>query len=91
MTVSTSTLADNSASTRGGGIDNSGGVATISGCTLSDNIADEDGGGLYNQGTVNLNDCTLDGNSAVEGGGLYSANIVFSDGTVLVASRGHQR
>ena len=53
----------------------SGVTATVSGLTITGGNAVDDGGnggGLYNDGTTNLTDCTVSGNSANSGGGLYT-------------------
>ena len=52
----------------GGGLVNSGGLATLTGC----NITGNSGGGVSNTANLAMSDCTLDANSAPNGGGLYN-------------------
>jgi hypothetical protein len=56
LTVTNSTIADNSATGTGGGIDNRG-TATITNSTIASNLANDDGGGINNEtgGTATLN------------------------------------
>ncbi len=83
LTVSDSTLADNSAAVSGGGIYNYSGTVTVSDSTLAGNSAVDEGGGIYNNGgTVTVSDSTLADNSAsFYGGGIYNAG-----GTVTLLS-----
>jgi hypothetical protein len=80
LTVTNSTISENSAA-YGGGINNAGGTLTMIDSTISYNDAYMDGGGVYSQGgTVTLNNSTLSNNNAsVTGGGVYNA-----DGTLIV-------
>ena len=49
-----------------------GTTADISGISVEDgNVTGGLGGGILNQGTLNLSDSTVSGNSALEGGGIY--------------------
>lgn len=84
VTISDSTLSDNSSSFRGGGIYNDG-TLSVSGSTLSGNSA-QYGGGLYNRsGNVTVSGSMLSANSAVvngNGGGIYNE----SYGTVTVSN-----
>ena len=63
-----------------------GGVtASLSGLTISDGSTTGNGGGLYNLGTAILADCTVSGNTAFLGGGLYNphgATITVTGGTI---------
>ena len=71
LTVSNSTLSDNSAYTSGGGIFNVQ-RATIMSSTLSGNSA-LSGGGIYNDFVLSISSSTLSGNSASQnGGGIYN-------------------
>jgi hypothetical protein len=77
LTVNDSVLSNNSASD-GGGIWNEG-TATLTATTLSGNSVSythgaADGGAIYNSGygTLTLNGCTLYGNSAFKGGGIFN-------------------
>ena len=82
LSLDSSTLSKNSASSSGGGIYSSGSLGSaelsLSTCTLSGNSADSDGGGIYSTGSsgsteVNLDACTLSGNFAGDnGGGVYN-------------------
>ncbi len=45
----------------------------LTGLTITGGSTNGYGGGLSNSGTVNLSDCTISGNSAFIGGGLYNA------------------
>ncbi len=76
LTMTTSTLIDNSAHVGGGGIFN-GGTLTVIDCTFSGNMSDLEltystmrgggggGGGIYNNGTLTVTDSTFSGNNAV--------------------------
>ena len=88
LTVTTSTLSDNTAQS-GSGIANDG-TATVTTSILSDNSA-QYGGGIGNWGTLTLRSCTLSGNSAIEwGGGIINGGTVtvtdstLSDNSALV-------
>jgi hypothetical protein len=72
LTVSGCTLSGNSASLDGGGISN-GFTATVTNSTLSGNSATAIGGGINNGpgATLTVSYCTLSGNSAYNGGGMY--------------------
>jgi len=58
---------------------NPGKTVSISGLTMtngqpSGNFPDDSGGGIYNDhATLTMNNCTLSGNSAIWGGGIYNA------------------
>ena len=73
MTVTNSTLSNNRASTRGGGIDNEfNSTVTITGSTLSGNHGGSDGGAIFDNGGTpfTVTNSTLSGNSANNGGGI---------------------
>src|SRR5262249_11400173 len=88
LTINTSTLSGNYASSFGGGIYNqsfpgppaNSGSATVavSNCTLSSNSATSSGGGIYSSvadicnATLTVSNSTLSGNSAVNGAGIYN-------------------
>ena len=62
-------------------------TATLSGLTITGGKAGvtSSGGGLYNEGTTTLTDCTISGNSADVGGGLYNdatAKLTLTDCTI---------
>ena len=74
LTISQSTLFDNSAARDGGGSYFSDGTFQLSASTVYDNSAGRDGGGLFTPaGGVDIFQSTLSGNTAVgAGGGLAS-------------------
>jgi hypothetical protein len=87
LTVNGCILTGNSATgglAEGGAISSAGsGLVTVSGSTLSDNSAPGSGsgsgtglgGGIWIEfGTLNLSGCTLSGNSAWKGGGIFTGN-----------------
>ncbi|PPL00412.1 MBG domain-containing protein [Parapedobacter indicus] len=65
-------ICGNSAVTTGGGIHNSGSLATFTNVSIIDNVA-ANGGGMYSQGAdAKLTNVVISGNSATsQGGGLY--------------------
>jgi hypothetical protein len=78
LTVSDSTLARNRTGQAGGGgiFNYGGGVLVVTDSTLSDNGGsfEGDGGGIFNDGTANVANSTLAGNSAgSSGGGMYNS------------------
>lgn len=82
LTITASTLSENSASDAGGGIYNSG-TLTISASTLSGNsVPGVSGaaGGIYNSRTLSVTDSTLSKNDAGHGGGIFN-----EEGTVTVS------
>jgi hypothetical protein len=85
LTVSSSTLSDNSAGSggRGGGIANTG-ILMVSGSTLSDNSAGS-GGAIYNFNfaALTVSDSTLSGNSAAVGGRILNLGTVTVSGSTL--------
>jgi predicted outer membrane repeat protein len=68
LTLTGSTLLNNSAGDAGGGLCNIGSV-TIQNSTFSGNSAGFQGGGIYNKGTLTLTDSILSNNSAADNGG----------------------
>jgi hypothetical protein len=75
LTITGSTIVNNSVSNYGGGIYNDSGFLTITGSTISANVANHSGGGIYN-GYSNLltiiTNSTITGNSADYGGGIFN-------------------
>lgn len=70
-----STVKDNTASTKGGGVFNyAGGAVTLTDSTVTANQAEEDGGGIYNEGKLTLLKAgSVSQNKANEdGGGIYN-------------------
>lgn len=79
LTVTDSTFIGNTAQSGGGGLA-AGGNLTLANVTLSLNHADSNfGGGLYIYGTAHatINNVTVTGNSAAQGGGLLVENNPF--------------
>lgn len=79
LTVTDSTFFGNTAQSGGGGLA-VGGNLTLANVTISANHADSNfGGGLYIYGTAHatINNITVTGNSAVQGGGLLVENNPF--------------
>ncbi|HVO24512.1 MAG TPA: choice-of-anchor Q domain-containing protein [Candidatus Margulisiibacteriota bacterium] len=88
FTVQNLTIANgNSASHKGGGIDNEGSTLTVTNSTFSTNSAGLGGGGIYNHsGTVTVTNSTFSGNSAASttggGGGIgNSGTLTVSNST----------
>src|SRR5947208_3845724 len=81
LTVSNSTLSNNSAFV-GGGIENAG-LLTVSNSTLSYNTASNGGGGIANDGTLTVSGSTLSGNSAPGGGGIDNHGTLTVSGSTL--------
>ena len=83
LTVTNSTISNNSAGLRGGGITNfPTGTLRVKNSTISDNSADI-GGGIWNFGTLSVTNSTISLNSAASnGGGIHN------DGTLTVTNSG---
>ncbi len=80
-TLTGCTISGNSAQSSGGGVYNSYfGTVTLSGCSIDSNSAGFDGGGVYNRDMATITACTISGNSAHSGGGVYND----FDGTVAL-------
>ena len=80
----------NSASIGGGGIFNQGTLTVSSNSVLTGNSSSKYGGGIYNYGfsgvTVTVNNSTLSGNHAVDGGAIwndYYAAVTLQGGSTL--------
>jgi filamentous hemagglutinin family protein len=97
VTITNSTLSDNSAPYGGGiysdGESNGSVTVTITDSTLSGNMATSgSGGGINNDGgssgsaTVMITDSTLSGNSAASGGGIYNYGESSGNGTVTITN-----
>jgi hypothetical protein len=72
LTIESSTISGNSASS-GGGVSNYADL-TIVDSTISGNTATIGGGGIaFGFSTVNINQSTISGNSAATGGGIYTS------------------
>jgi CSLREA domain-containing protein len=72
--VVNSTVAGNTSANNGGGIANNAGTLTVMGTAVKDNTATGGGGGVKNEGTAELINATVTGNSAPSGGGLDNRN-----------------
>ena len=90
LSLDDSTLSENSADLDGGGIFSSGSSTNHAGldlknCTLFGNSANRNGGGICSsfESAVELTFCTLSENSAITGGGIYSAG-VSGDSTLAI-------
>ena len=71
----------------------SGKTVTISGLTITNGhlspaaFPDDSGGGIYNDhGTLTVSNCTLSGNSAIWGGGIYNAGFNAGGSAALTVS-----
>ncbi|MBQ7029228.1 MAG: hypothetical protein IJN32_03190, partial [Thermoguttaceae bacterium] len=71
LTLTDSTVADNVATSQGGGLAG-GGSETIENVVFSENLASQ-GGGIYASGALTATGLTIFGNTATDGGGLYVA------------------
>lgn len=89
LTLTNSTVSDNSASdSRGGGIDNTGTLiltsSTVSGNSVSANDQDQHGGGIYNSGTLIVTNSTVSGNSVSGSYGGSGGGITNDSGTATL-------
>ena len=89
LTVTDSTISDNTVGGWGGGIYNtSGSTLTLTNTTVSGNTIGGSGGGIYNdRATLNLTNSTISGNTAgvrACGGGIYDSNgtLTITNGTI---------
>ncbi|HVC69509.1 MAG TPA: choice-of-anchor Q domain-containing protein [Acidimicrobiales bacterium] len=79
LTLTDSTVSNNTATGAGGAILNSAGTVTISDSTLSGNTATT-AGAIQNNGSLSISDSTLSGNAATFGGAIYNG------GTAAIAN-----
>jgi hypothetical protein len=87
VVVSESTIHDNSAGVRGGGIFNTLAPLFVSNTTVSDNSADASGGGIANDaGGLTIMASTISGNSAALGGGIAHYSDLLQPGALLVTN-----
>jgi len=90
LTLSNCTLAGNISAMDGGGIYDDG-VLNINQSTLYGNIATEWGGAVYGIGSeVTLNQCTVSGNDAQSGGGLYISSVLTLKHCTVSANHANQ-
>ena len=87
VTLTNSTVCENTVNGRGGGIAsfvyNTNATLTLTGCTIRDNVAGGSGGGVaagirgkYSRlQAINMIECTISGNSAFAGGGIRVASV----------------
>ncbi|HVA51251.1 MAG TPA: FG-GAP-like repeat-containing protein, partial [Pirellulales bacterium] len=76
LTLTDSTVSNNSATEHGGGIDNdSGAAAAVTASTIVGNSATGDAGGIFDNtgGSLSVIDSTFTGNSGSLGGAIYNA------------------
>ena len=92
ITITGSTISDNTAQDNGGGIFDEGGSITITGSTISGNTADYQGGGIFNRdGSITITGSTISGNTADwYGGGIksYRGSITITGSTISGNSAG---
>jgi hypothetical protein len=88
LTVTNSTLTNNSTRAFGGGIENFG-TATVTNCTIADNSALDGGGGIFNDGTATVTNCTIANNSGFGGGGgiRSSGSGLTANNTIVAANQ----
>ncbi|MDO4587310.1 MAG: hypothetical protein Q4C95_08440, partial [Planctomycetia bacterium] len=83
ITVYGSSFIQNSAE-NGGAIYNAAtGTALLINSELYGNVAQKNGGAFYNLGTFHTINCTITGNSALFGGGLYNNAVFVADNTIF--------
>jgi hypothetical protein len=88
VTLTDSTVGNNSATGAGGGIHNSNGTIAITDSTVGPNTAGGLGGGIYNTGasaSVTVANSTISGNHALQAAGAYStaaSSLVLTSSTV---------
>jgi filamentous hemagglutinin family protein len=76
VTLTNSTVSDNTANSAGGGI-LAVSTVTLTNSTVSGNTAGVDGGGIWTFGTVTLTNSTVSGNTAGQfGGGIWAVSTV---------------
>ena len=76
-----SVIQGNTATTSGGGVDVAAGTATITASTISGNFAtgsSGSGGGIANSASLTLSNCTVSGNQAASGAGIYNLQTTIS-------------
>jgi hypothetical protein len=74
LTVKYSTITENTAQLRGGGIYNDGGQLIVEHSVISKNISEEaSGGGISNTGNLEVNYSIIENNDASAGGGIANA------------------
>jgi hypothetical protein len=90
--IDSSTIANNTAASDGGGLDLGTGTFTILNSTISGNVSlTDEGAGIANSGDLTIVNSTISGNVAVEeeGGGIFnsgSANLTIRNSTITANS-----
>ena len=83
MTVTDSTIASNTASVNGGGVDSDGAV-TVTGSTINGNAAGANGGGIFSSGVVTITNSTVASNTTTaNGGGVFGADVTLVYATLV--------
>ena len=82
ITLTNSTVSENTANFNGGGIFSRGSVS-LTNSTVSGNTASSGGGGIYGSGDVSLTNSTVSGNTAgSDGGGIYGFGGTITNSTI---------
>ncbi|MEM7737125.1 MAG: MBG domain-containing protein, partial [Deinococcota bacterium] len=88
VTVTNSTISDNTSGEGGGGIFGEGNV-TVTNSIISENETIFDGGGIYSEGIVTVTNSIISDNTAgTDGGGIYSEGIVTVTDSTISGNRG---
>jgi Right handed beta helix region len=87
LTLTNSTISDNTAFAGGGLFNNSNSTLTLTNSTISGNTATY-GGGLLNEGTLTLTHSTISGNAATYGGGLLNADPLTLANSIVAKNQG---
>ena len=74
LSVINSTISNNTADNKGGGIFN-GGILSVINSTFSGNTATAAGGAIFDFGTLTVTNSTISGNTAPTGGGIFELAI----------------
>ena len=87
LSITSSTISDNSASGRGGGISNEG-TATITASTISGNSSANRGGGFFTDygSSATIADSTISGNSALSPGGSGGGGGVWNSSSIKITN-----
>jgi len=83
LTLTNSTVSENSANSGGGVYNGPGSALTLTNSTVSGNSAEYSGGGIYNRTEATLTNSTVSGNtSGGDGGGIAGGTITLTNSTV---------
>ncbi|MHC5825944.1 MAG: choice-of-anchor Q domain-containing protein, partial [Nostoc sp.] len=82
LSLTKSSVSDNTATSSGGGIYN-GGILSLTKSSVSGNTATSIGGGIYSEDDLKVTNSTVSNNTANKGGGIYNGGtfVIFSKGT----------